>query len=219
MSRIIYQDDEILVVNKPSGEIVEVFAEKIGEDIPILKGLPRYGLVHRLDKDTSGILLFAKKKDILESLQKQFKERKVTKKYIALIWRPMKEEEGVIETSMRRSGSDRRKHQSYPLQENGRRATSRYRVLENFENYSLIEVSPVTGRKHQIRSQFAYLGHPLVGDELYGFKDQVDPSGIERHFLHSNLLEIEVNGRKKRFMSELPENLKEIINTIKCLQS
>lgn len=217
MKKIIYQDRKILVTEKPAGIIVESFAKKINNKIEELTNLPRHGLVHRIDKDTSGLLLFAKEKATLENLQKQFQQREIRKKYIALVWRPMKKTEGLVETVMRRSKNDRRKHQSYPLEESGRKAISRYQVLENFENYSLIEISPTTGRKHQIRSQFAYLGHPLVGDKLYGFKDQVDPPKIKRHFLHGNFLEIKIDEKRKRFISELPKDLKEIIKTIQCL--
>ncbi len=212
---IIYQSDKLLVVDKPAGLTVSDLAERMKSKVPQLENLPRYGLVHRIDKDTSGILLFGKDKKAFKDLQGQFKKRKVKKKYLCLVWRKMKSSEGEIVTAMRRGG-DRRKHQSYPPEEKGRKAVSYYKVLENFENYSLIEVKPITGRRHQIRSQFAFLGHPVVGDKLYGFKDQVDPIKINRHFLHSSFLEISMENKKKRFVSPLPEELKEVINKIKC---
>ncbi|MGM0439248.1 MAG: RluA family pseudouridine synthase [Patescibacteria group bacterium] len=210
----IYESDKILVVNKPSGKIVSDLAEELKEEVKELKDLPRYGLAHRIDKNTSGLLLLAKTKEVLKDLQRQFKEREINKKYTCLVWRKMKDPEGKIVTSMKRGG-DRRKHQSYSPEKEGRRAVSFYKVLDFFENYSLIEVKPITGRRHQIRSQFAYLGHPLVGDDLYGFKDQQDPVEMNRHFLHSTFLEFKVEGKTKRFESVLPEDLQEIINKLK----
>ena len=211
---IIYENEKILVAEKPAKEVVTDFAERISNKVKGLENLPRNGLAHRIDKDTSGILLFGKKEDILRDLKRQFKERKVKKKYICLTWRRMKDREGKIITSMRRGG-DRRKHESYNPEEEGRKAVSFYKVLDFFENYSLIEVRPVTGRRHQIRSQMAYLGRPLAGDKLYGFKDQKNPVEMDRHFLHASFLEIKVNGKVKRFESSLPEDLQEIINKLK----
>ncbi len=211
----LYESDKLLVIDKPTGIVVSELAEELKNDVLQLKDLPRYGLAHRLDKDTSGILLFGKDEKILKILKEKFKKRKVKKKYVCLAWRPMKEKKGKIVTSMRRGG-DRRKHQSYDPEEKGRKAVSFYEVLENFRNYSLIEVSPITGRRHQIRSQLAYLGHPLVGDKLYGFKDQKDPVKMDRHFLHNKFLEVKVEGKRKRFISELPDDLQEIINKLRC---
>ncbi len=211
----IYESDTLLVIDKPAKITVEKIACDLQKRIKELNPLPRYGLAHRIDKDTSGILLFGKNEKTLKLLKSEFKKRKVKKKYICLVWKRMKEKEGRIETSMRRGKNDRRKHQSYKPQEKGRKAVSFFRVLDFFENYSLIEVRPVTGRRHQIRSQFAYLGNPIVGDQLYGFKDQVDPIKMNRHFLHSSSLEIKVEGEIKRFESSLPENLNNIINKLK----
>ena len=211
---IIYENEKILVAEKPPKIVVNDFAENISKKVEVLQKLPRNGLAHRIDKDTSGILLFGKKDKVLKDLKKQFKERKVKKKYICLTWRRMKDKKGKIVTSMRRGG-DRRKHESYKPEEEGRRAISFYKVLDFFENYSLIEVRPITGRRHQIRSQMAYLGRPLVGDKLYGFKDQKDPVEMDRHFLHASFLEIKVDGKLKRFESSLPEDLLEIINKLK----
>lgn len=212
--KIIYEDDKILVTNKPAGITSEDFAKKTSRSLGGLKKLPRFGLAHRLDKDSSGILLFGKKNKTLKSLKDKFKKREIKKKYTALTWRPFKESKGEIVTSMRR-GSDFRKHQSYSKEEDGRRAVSRYKILEIFENYSLIEVMPKTGRRHQIRSQMAYLGHPLVGDSLYGFKDQKDPIKMGRHFLHNQFLELKINGKKQRFESDLPKELKRVLSKLK----
>ena len=188
---------------------------------------------HRLDKDTSGILLIAKDDKTLEFLQEQFKERKVEKKYVALTIGHLKNERGAIETLLDRAPGDRRKQKAFLPNEPGvekihRKAITKYRVLQRFsaqgetsplrggENYDLVEVEPETGRKHQIRAHFTYLGHPIAGDKLYGFKNQPAPKGLARQFLHASYLKIKLpDGEEKEFRSELPDDLKEIINNLK----
>ncbi len=198
---ILYEDANVLVINKPAGIVAD--------DIP--------GRVHRLDKDTSGILLVAKDDKTLEFLQKQFKEKGVKKKYIALVVGNLKNREGTIETLLGRSPKDRRKQKVYlphePKAKGKRKAITKYKVLERFKKYDLVEVEPKTGRKHQIRAHFAYLGHPIAGDKLYGFKNQPLPEGLKRQFLHANYLKIELpNGEIKEFSSGLPEDLKLCLN-------
>jgi len=197
---IIYEDENIKVVDKPAGVNSDDFERR----------------VHRLDKDTSGILLIAKNNETLEFLQKQFKDRKVKKKYIALVVGHLKSERGEIETLLGRSPQDRRKQRAFlpqsPEAAGKRQAKTSYRVLQRFENYDLIEAEPHTGRKHQIRAQLTYLGHPIAGDKLYGFKGQICPKGLSRQFLHSNYLKIQLpNGETKEFTSELPTELKSVL--------
>ncbi|MFH1423666.1 MAG: RluA family pseudouridine synthase [Candidatus Nealsonbacteria bacterium] len=194
---IIYEDENIRVIDKPAGVNSDDFEKR----------------VHRLDKDTSGILLIAKNDETLEFLQKQFKERKVKKKYIALVVGHLKSERGEIETLIGRAPKDRRKQKAFlpqsPGAEDKRQAKTSYQVLQKFENYDLIEAEPQTGRKHQIRAQLTYLGHPIAGDKLYGFKGQMCPKGLDRQFLHSSFLKIELPGGEiKEFTSELPNDLK-----------
>ena len=231
---IIYEDKDIMVLDKPAG---------INAD-DILKR------VHRLDKDTSGILLAAKNDKTLEFLQKQFQERRVKKKYIALVTGNLKNNYGVIETLIGRSPKDRRKQKAYlpndPEAHNKREAVSKYKVLQRFsakggspseaspkasapleqdaplehasggKDYTLIEVEPKTGRKHQIRCHFVYLGHPITGDKLYGFKNQPCPAGLTRQFLHAQYLKIKLpGGEEKEFKSELPEDLKIVLEKLK----
>ena len=194
---IIYEDENIKVIDKPAGVNSDDFERR----------------VHRLDKDTSGILLIAKNDQALEFLQKQFKERKVKKKYLALVVGHLKSEKGEIETLLGRAPKDRRKQKAFlpqnPESTGKRQAKTSYRVLQRFEKYDLIEAEPQTGRKHQIRAQLTYLGHPIAGDKLYGFKGQLCPKGLNRQFLHSSFLKIELlNGETKEFTSELPKDLK-----------
>jgi len=198
--KIIYEDDNVLVIDKPAGINSDNFNFR----------------AHRLDKDTSGVLLIAKNAQILEFLQKQFKERKVKKKYIALVNGEIKNKEGEIETLLGRSQKDGKKQKVYlplePGSEGKRKAITRYKVLQKFKNYTLIEVEPKTGRKHQIRAHFVYLGHPIVGDKMYGFKNQSCPDGLKRQFLHASYLKIKLPNKEiKEFKSELPKDLKNII--------
>ena len=195
--KTIYEDEKVRVLDKPAGVNAD--------DIP--------RRVHRLDKDTSGILLVAKNDKALEFLQKQFKERKAEKKYLALVVGHLKNKEGVIETLIGRSPQDRRKQKVYlphqPDSGGKREAVTKYKILQRFKNYDLIEVKPGTGRKHQIRTHFAYLGHPIAGDKLYGFKNQPCPAGLSRQFLHASQLKITLpSGKIKEFKSELSKDLK-----------
>ncbi len=191
--KIIYEDKDLLVIDKPAGINSDNFERR----------------VHRLDKDTSGILLIAKSDKVLDFFQKQFKERKVIKKYLALVVGEIKDKKGegdeakassspterakaseggeegtffdfanarVIETLIGRSPKNRLKQKIYlvgePNAQGKRDAITEYKVLKRFKNYTLIEVEPKTGRKHQIRCHFAYLGYPIAGDKMYGFKNR-----------------------------------------------
>ena len=212
--KIIYEDENVQVLDKPAGVNSDDFEKR----------------AHRLDKDTSGIFLVAKNDETLEFLQKQFQNREVKKKYIALTVGNLKNTEGTIETLLGRSPSDRRKQKIFmphdPQAEDKRAAITKYKALQRFENYDLIEVEPLTGRKHQIRAHMAYLGHPIAGDKLYGFKNQLLPKGLNRQFLHAKYLEIklpdplrqrfsEASGQIKKFESDLSDDLKLCLKQLK----
>jgi len=235
--KILYEDNDILAIDKPAGIIVfpegdisgnKTVIDYLLEKYPKLTGVgppPRYGIVHRLDKDTSGILLVAKTNEALIFLQKQFKSREVGKKYIALVMGVIKEDEGVIHTLIGRSPQDKRKQKAYPLedsrfrQDSGkklREAITEYKVVKRFEKFTLLEVEIKTGRKHQIRCHMAHIHHPIAGDKMYGFKDSPVIEGLNRQFLHASSLKIKlVGGEVKEFNSELPNDLQEIINNLK----
>jgi len=219
---ILYEDENVLVIDKPAGVNSDDFEKR----------------VHRLDKDTSGILMLAKNDKSLDFLQKQFKERRVKKKYLALAIGNLKDKEGtgdeakassspfanarVIGNLLGRSPKDRRKQKVYLPHEPGsqgkRTAITKYKVLQRFEKYDLIEVEPQTGRKHQIRVHLSYISHPLAGDKMYGFKNQPCPEGLKRQFLHASYLKIQLpSGEIKEFKSELPEDLKKVIKNL-CQQ-
>ncbi len=224
---IIYEDDDLLAVDKPAGIVVfpegeykeKTLIDYLIEEYPNLKKVgapPRYGVVHRLDKDTSGILLIAKNDKSLEFLQKQFQERKVDKLYTALVVGNLENEQGTIETLIGRSPKDRKKQKVYSALEAKkglRTAITKYQVLQKFKNYGLIEVEIKTGRKHQIRCHFNHLSHPIAGDKLYGFKNQPCPPSLKRQFLHAGHLKIKLlNDMMLTLNSELPKDLKKSLN-------
>jgi 23S rRNA pseudouridine1911/1915/1917 synthase len=234
--KIVFENENLLAVDKPAGIIVfpegaalltgkeKTLIDLLLEKYPNLKNAgtaPRYGVVHRLDKDTSGIILIAKTNQALSFLQKQFEQRKVEKKYILLIADKLKTNKGIIETLIGRANKDKRKQKVYlPHEPSGsknlRKAKTEYKVIKRFQKFTLIKAFPETGRKHQLRVHFAYLGHPIVGDKLYGFKNQIIPSGLKRQFLHAKYLKIKLlNGKTKELNSELPEDLKKILNNLK----
>ena len=237
--KIIYEDNDLLVVDKPAGVVVFAESENDGEPrrtiiqillehYPELKSVgeaPRYGIVHRLDKDTSGILLVAKTNEGLIFFQKQFKNRTVAKKYKALVVGTVKDNEDTIETLIGRAKGDKRKQKAYlpgePGSEGKREAITKYKVLQRFKDYTLLEVKIETGRRHQIRCHLSYISHPIAGDKMYGFKNSPVPEGLTRQFLHSTYLKIQLpfdsaqgrpNGETKEFNSDLPEDLKQVIN-------
>jgi len=201
---IVYEDNDILAIDKPAGVNSDDFEKR----------------VHRLDKDTSGVLLIAKNEKALILLQKQYKNRNIEKEYIALVVGDIKNDNGRIETLIGRAPKDRRKQKVYlvggPEAGGKREAITEYKVIERFDDYTLLKVFPKTGRKHQIRCHFAYLGHPIAGDKLYGFKNQDCPAGLNRQFLHASYLKIKMpNGEIKEFQSNLPKDLEICLTKLK----
>lgn len=230
---VLYEDDDVLVVDKPAGIVVfhedehsstssESLINKLISETPELKNAgeaPRYGVVHRLDKDTSGILLVAKSQEALIFLQKQFKSREVEKKYLALATGTVKQDSGVINSRIGRSPADPRKQKAYKegelTPESAREAITEFTVKQRFEHYTLLEVTMKTGRKHQIRCHLAFIHHPIAGDKLYGFKDSPRPEGLNRQFLHASFLKITMpSGKLREFHSKLPEELTNIVTTL-----
>ena len=241
--KIIYEDNDVLVIDKPAGLAVHPRQNKNGAPLEsevsstLVSGLLAYypamanvgdynspqpplnlrggenirpGLVHRLDKDTSGVLIIAKNQVSFDWLKNQFKERRVQKKYLALVQGAFKEKQGEIKTLLHRSQKDPTK-QKISTKE-GKEAITRYKVIKEFKKYTLLEVSPKTGRLHQIRVHLAWLGHPVAGDKKYGHKNQLLPSGLNRQFLHAAELKIILpNGQEKQFSSPLPEELTKIL--------
>ncbi len=234
---VIYEDDDVLAVDKPAGVIVfhenehsltssESLINKLISEKPELKTVgeaPRYGIVHRLDKDTSGLLLVAKTPEALIFLQKQFKNRGVEKKYLALVTGTMQEDSGKIDARIGRSPMDPRKQKAYKAgettPESARQALTSYKVLQRFADYTLLEVAIESGRKHQIRCHLAFIHHPVAGDKVYGFKDSKTPEGLQRQFLHAHSIKIQLpSGQIKELHSDLPQELQTILHNLQHLQ-
>ncbi len=228
---IIYQDFDIMVVDKPagltvhpapghpSGTLVNALLA-LSPELPGVARTLRPGIVHRLDKDTSGLMVIARNDRALRSLQKQLKEREVHKTYLALVHGVPSPREGVIEAPVARHPKDRKR---IAIVAGGREAVTKYRVREEIAGgkYALLEVEPVTGRTHQIRVHMAALGHAIAGDAVYGRKSDI----IGRQFLHAWKLafampvlsraEGPVGGREMEFESPLPPDLREALDRLR----
>ena len=174
-----YEDDDLLIVNKEAGMVVHPgFGNYDGtlvnalafhfQNLPNMGEEERPGLVHRIDKNTSGILVVAKTERVMTILAKKFEDRDLNRKYIALVWGDVKEDEGTITGNIGRSLKNRKVMDVFPDGEYGKHAVSHYKVLERFGYTTLVECKLETGRTHQIRAHFKSIGHPLFNDEEYG---------------------------------------------------
>lgn len=229
---LIYQDSDLLVVEKPAGIICfpeneesepGLIAQIIKQfpDIAQVGSAPRFGIAHRLDKETSGILLVARNNEMLAHLQKCFEDRQTQKKYLTLVAGQVKQKEGEIDALIGRNPSDRTKQAAFlPIgpqaQKTGlRSAQTSWKKVQEFRGFTLLEAMPKTGRRHQIRVHMAFIGHPIAGDKLYSFKGQETPMGLNRHFLHAAYLKIPLpDGTSKEFRSPLPPDLQQIIDNL-----
>lgn len=219
--KIIYEDNNLIAVEKEAGlltyapihrkEKEETLLDLVWPHLSFTEKEERNGVVHRLDRDTSGVILFAKNEEYEELLKKAFKERRVEKKYIALLAGKLESEEGTIEIPLGRAANDRLK---VVPKAKGKASTTLYKVREYYpeRNMSLVDVELKTGRMHQIRVHFAAIGHPVIGDLRYGREDKVLP----RQFLHAAKLVLTdpKTGKKHTFEAELPEDLKTFLKTL-----
>ena len=214
--KVIFEDNDVLVVDKPSGISVHPrVGEPLGSTIAGMfrkklkdKDANRPGIVHRLDKDTSGVLILAKNIKAKDMLQKQFRDRSVRKKYVALVQGTPDPAHAQIEIPIGR-------HAKNPIRRaakaSGKLASTEYEVIQKYGNYSLLEVTPSTGRTHQIRVHLAHIGHPVVGDRLYGKED----IQLDRHFLHAKSLSIILPSNvRKTFSAPWPVELKAFLHTL-----
>jgi 23S rRNA pseudouridine1911/1915/1917 synthase len=218
--KIIYEDDDLLAVDKPAGLTVHPAPGHPGHTLvnAILAHFPhladigdslRPGVVHRLDKDTSGVMLVAKNQAAQVNLSRQFKSHSVTKAYLALVKGKLEPESGIIEADI---GRDPRNRKKMAVVAQGREARTEYRVIKYIGGYTLLEVMPETGRTHQIRVHLAAIGFPVVGDKVYGVKSP----HLSRQFLHASLLgfKLPATGEYVEFESELPEDLEKALEAI-----
>lgn len=222
---ILYEDDDVIVVNKPqdmvvhpapghyTGTLVNALMYHCGDNLSGINGVMRPGIVHRIDKDTSGVLVVAKSDLAHMSLSKQLAEHSMTRIYNAIVYNNIKNDEGTVSTQIGRSQNDRKK--MAVLQSGGRNAVTHYKVLERFGKFNLVELRLETGRTHQIRVHMSHIGHPLLGDPVYGPKKQI--FNLEGQVLHARVLGFvhPRSGEYMEFSTELPEYFKKLILRLK----
>jgi 23S rRNA pseudouridine1911/1915/1917 synthase len=239
--KIVYEDEDIMVINKepgmvvhpgsgnPNGTLVNAVAWYLKQQNPHINetDLARFGLVHRIDKNTSGLLVMAKTPKAMTHLAKQFFDHTVHRRYVALVWGDFEEAEGTIKSHVGRHQRFRKLFTAYPDGEHGKEAITHYKVLEKFNYVTLIECRLETGRTHQIRVHLQSIGHPLFNDDFYGgdrivkgtvftkYKQFVENCFLicPRHALHAQQLGFihPVTKKQMYFESELPEDMKALI--------
>ena len=220
---VIYEDDVLLVVNKPAGMVVHpAYGHASGTlvnavlahcpQVADVGGPDRAGVVHRLDKDTSGLILIAKDGVTRAALQRQFKRRRVAKAYLALVEGQVQPREGVVEAPV---GRNKRQRKKMAVVRSGREARTLYRAIEYFADNTLLEVHPHTGRTHQVRVHLAWLGYPIVGDVVYGRRRQ--RLLRTRHFLHAARIRFShpVTSKEVEFEAPLPPELAAVLKRLR----
>ncbi len=225
---IIYEDDDIIVINKPKGMVVHpangnpdgtlvnAVMAICKDSLSGIGGEIRPGIVHRLDKDTSGIIIVAKNDKAHINLSEQIKEHKVKKTYIALVRGIVKENEATIKMPIGRSDKDRKK---MAVTKNGKEAITHFKVLKRYEKYTLLQVNIETGRTHQIRVHLSQIGYPIVGDQVYS--NGKNEWNIKGQCLHAKSLEFThpSSGKKMYLEAKLPEYFENILEDLECSKS
>jgi len=236
LPKLVFKNKDVLVFNKPAGLPVHkgIGTQKTLIDF-IIKSYPevkkvgnpqRPGIVHRLDKDTSGILIVARSKGAFKHLKREFKERRVKKIYLALVHGRVKKDRDIIAKKIGRSRQNFKKRAV--LGSAAREAITRFEVIKRFtpaptsakrqklvRGYTLLKVMPETGRQHQIRIHLTSYGHPIAGDKVYKFKRQKHLPGLKRQFLHASELTIKLpDGKTKTFKAKLPKDLKNALKSL-----
>lgn len=218
---IVYEDDELLVVDKPagmvvhpapgnhSGTLVNALMYYCGDALSSINGVIRPGIVHRIDKDTSGLLMVAKTDRAHNALSAQLAEHSITRRYKAIVYSNIKEDEGTVDKPIGRDPGNRLRNAV--VYTNSKNAVTHYRVLERFGGFTLVEAVLETGRTHQIRVHMAYIRHPLLGDTLYG--PAKNRYGAKRQMLHAGVLGFvhPVTGEYMEFNSPLPQDFEDVL--------
>jgi len=233
---ILYEDPFLIVIDKPSGMVVHpAYGNPSGtlvnallyhcKDLAGINGVLRPGIVHRLDKDTSGVMVVAKEDEAFHHLTKQFRNRTVEKVYLAVVYGKFGQNEGLIDSAIGRHPSERKRMSTRTRK--GRAAVTRWKKVEEFECCTLLEIYPQTGRTHQIRVHLSSIGHPVLGDPLYGRKGR--PGAIHdtvlkkcvkrlnRQALHARRLEFTHprSGERVKFVSPIPEDMNEVLGWLR----
>ncbi|MFQ8324862.1 RluA family pseudouridine synthase [Streptococcus pyogenes] len=219
---IIYEDDTLAIINKPQGMVVHPSAGHPSgtmvnalmyhiKDLSSINGVVRPGIVHRIDKDTSGLLMVAKTDAAHQALAEELKAKKSLRKYLAIVHGNLPNDRGMIEAPIGRSEKDRKKQ---AVTAKGKEAVTHFTVLERFGDYSLVELQLETGRTHQIRVHMAYIGHPVAGDPLYGPRKTLSGHG---QFLHAKTLGLThpMIGKEMIFTVEAPEIFQKVLKLLR----
>jgi 23S rRNA pseudouridine1911/1915/1917 synthase len=222
---ILYEDEDLMVINKPkgmvvhpsaghtSGTLVNAVMAHCGENLSGINGVMRPGIVHRIDKDTTGALLICKNDAAHRALADQLKEHSIRRRYRAIVWGNLKEDEGTVEGPIGRHPTDRKRMAiNY---KNGKDAVTHYRVLERFGNATYVECRLETGRTHQIRVHMTSIGHPLLGDEVYGTRK--DSFHLQGQTLHAMILGFTHprTGEYLEFTAPLPEYFTKLLDKLR----
>lgn len=224
---VVYEDNDIIVVNKPKGMVVHpangnpdgtlvnAILAICKDSLSGIGGEIRPGIVHRLDKDTSGLLIVAKNDVAHIKMSKQIQDREVIKKYIALVKGVVAENEATIDLPIARSTKDRKKMAVDPK---GKNAVTHFKVLKRYDKYTLLELKIDTGRTHQIRVHMSYIGHPVVGDGVYS--SGKNEFNVEGQMLHARYLEFRhpITGKELRLEAPIPEYFEEVLKDLKNRQ-
>ncbi len=221
---VVYEDDDVIVVNKPqgmvvhpadgnrNGTLVNALLYHCKGGLSAINGVIRPGIVHRIDKDTSGLLAAAKNNEAHIKLAEQLKERKAVRKYYALVNGNIKEDGGTVNKPIGRSANDRKK---MAVRADGREAITHFKVVERFGNYTLVECILETGRTHQIRVHMASIGHSIVGDKTYGIKKE--KFNLNGQLLHAKTIGFvhPSTGEMMTFSSNLPDYFTDVLNKLR----
>ena len=221
---VVYEDNDIIVVNKPKGlvvhpangnwegTLVNAIMAICKDSLSGIGGEVRPGIVHRLDKDTSGLLIIAKNDEAHLNMSNQIKDRQVRKIYYALVRGIVHENEATINMPIGRSNKDRKK---MAVTKDGKEAVTHFKVIERFNKYTLLEVKIDTGRTHQIRVHLSEIGHPVVGDEVYS--NGKNEFGVKGQLLHAKSLDFKhpITGKEMHLEVELPDEFKNVLNKLR----
>lgn len=220
---VIYEDDDIIVINKakgmvvhpangnPDGTLVNAVMNICKDSLSGIGGEIRPGIVHRLDKDTSGLIIVAKNDKAHINLSEQIKNREITKKYVALVRGVIKENHATIDMPIGRSSKDRKK---MAVRKDGKNAVTHFEVIRRYNGYTLLDIKIDTGRTHQIRVHLAEIGYPVVGDEVYS--NGKNPFGVKGQMLHAKSLEFKhpITGKNMKLEAPIPEYFEEVLKKL-----
>jgi len=228
---IIHQDENIIIVNKPAGlqvhpsdtEKENTLVNALVVSFPEIKNVNdgsegswmRPGIVHRLDKDTSGAMVVARNKKTFDELKRKFADREIEKNYVALVYGHLEKKSGVVDVPIARAASFKNQKIARGKTKGiARAAVTEYRLLKRYADFDFVEAKPKTGRMHQIRVHLASLGNPIVGDGKYKRRNLVRPEGVTRQLLHAQNLKFELEGKQYSFKADLPRDFEAFLQSL-----